>query len=53
MSNYVCKYCGCKGAIYYNEMIDAHYCPDCSQKAREEWVETIAQLVVSDTQEDE
>lgn len=44
MSERKCKYCGCKNAIYYNELIDVHYCPDCSQPAREEWVELIGKI---------
>ena len=39
-----CKYCGAK-AVYYNELIDVHYCPDCSQVAREEWLDLIGKVV--------
>lgn len=44
MSGKKCKYCGCT-AVYYNELIDAHYCPDCSQLAREEWIDLIGKIV--------
>lgn len=44
MSERKCKYCGCKNAIYYNELIDVHYCPDCSQLARKEWIELIGKI---------
>ena len=41
MSERKCKYCGGKNAIYYNELINAHYCSYCSQLAYEELVELI------------
>lgn len=39
-----CKYCGCSNAEYYNELINTHYCHDCSQIAREEWLTLICGL---------
>ena len=39
-----CKYCGCSNAEYYNELIDTHYCHNCSQIAREEWLTFICGL---------
>ena len=39
-----CKYCGCSNAEYYNELINTHYCHDCSQIAREEWLTFICGL---------
>ena len=39
-----CKYCGCSNAEYYNELINTHYCHDCSQIAREEWLTFISGL---------
>ena len=41
MSERKCKYCGGKNAIYYNELINTHYCSYCSQLAYEELVELI------------
>ena len=39
-----CKYCGCSNAEYYNELINTHYCHNCSQIAREEWLTFICGL---------
>ena len=39
-----CKYCGCSNAEYYNELINTHYCHNCSQIAREEWLTLICGL---------
>lgn len=40
-----CKYCGKEHAEYYNELIDVHYCHDCSQEAREEWLGAIDKVL--------
>lgn len=40
-----CHYCGCNTAEYYNELLDIHYCHDCSQKAREDWLNLISKIV--------
>lgn len=40
-----CKYCGCSNAEYYNELIDTHYCHNCSQIAREEWLTCVYGIV--------
>ena len=39
-----CKYCGCSNAEYYNELINTHYCHNCSHIAREEWLTSICGL---------
>ena len=39
-----CKYCGCSNAEYYNELINTHYCHNCSKIAREEWLTFICGL---------
>ena len=50
MSERRCKYCGGKNAIYYNELIDTHYCIDCSQLA---WEELILKKIETDIQPSE
>lgn len=54
LNNMKCHYCGCNTAEYYNELIDIHYCHDCSQKAREDWLNLISKIVdYTDKQKEE
>jgi hypothetical protein len=42
--NMKCEFCGAESE-YYNEMLNCHYCGNCSEKARQLWLEGINRLL--------
>ena len=44
MKNVLCEFCG-KPSEYYNEMLNCHYCGNCSEKARQLWLEGFNRLL--------